>query len=87
MALPLWHKLLTVHSCGGLCQNPGFDAGRLAKQPQESPPHADSDDEDDAADKIWTLRDLRVLHELHKPVAVVVSGVYEDPHRFAAVSS
>jgi len=43
----------------------------------------DSDEDDDAAHKVWTMRDLRILHELQKPVAVVVSGVYEDPHRFA----
>ncbi|DBB14759.1 TPA: hypothetical protein ACH3X3_004373 [Trebouxia sp. C0006] len=40
----------------------------------------DSDEDDDAAHQVWTMRDLRILHELQKPVAVVVSGVYEDPH-------
>ena len=39
-------------------------------------------DAEDDAEAAWSLQDLRILHELRKPVAVVVSGVYEDPHRY-----
>jgi len=42
----------------------------------------DSDDDDDVTNRIWTRRDLRLLHELQKPVSVVVAGIFEDPHRF-----
>lgn len=66
-------------SCG--C-DPHVYAETTTKQTPESHAVADSDEDDDAAHRIWTMRDLRVLHELQKPVAVVVSGVYEDPHRF-----
>lgn len=31
--------------------------------------------------RVWTLHDLATLHELQKPAAVVVSAVYESPHR------
>ncbi|KAL0039442.1 hypothetical protein WJX79_008577 [Trebouxia sp. C0005] len=55
-------------------------AGTTPKQAPSSHAVADPDEDDDAAHRIWTVRDLRVLHELQKPVAVVVSGVYEDPH-------
>ena len=57
------------------------------KQAPNSHAAADSDDDDDSAHRVWTMRDLRVLHELQKPVAVVVSGVYEDPHRFSGSNS
>lgn len=30
----------------------------------------------------WSLKDLQILNELHNPVAVTVSGVFENPHRF-----
>ena len=30
---------------------------------------------------MWTPKDLVILHEIQKPVAVIVAGVYEDPHR------
>ncbi|DBA85163.1 hypothetical protein WJX79_004941 [Trebouxia sp. C0005] len=30
---------------------------------------------------IWTVQDLQVLSELHNPVAVTVSGVFDNPHR------
>ncbi len=58
-----------------------------SKQAPNSYAAADSADDDDSALKIWTMRDLRVLHELQKPVTVVVSGVYEDPHRFSGNNS
>lgn len=31
---------------------------------------------------IWTVQDLQVLSELHNPVAVTVSGVFDNPHRY-----
>ncbi len=62
--------------------NPHVYADTTTKQAPDSHTVADSDEDDDAAHRIWTMRDLRVLHELQKPLAVVVSGVYEDPHRF-----
>ena len=30
---------------------------------------------------IWTVQDLQVLNELHNPVAMTVSGVFDNPHR------
>lgn len=30
---------------------------------------------------VWTVQDLQVLNELHNPVAVTVSGVFDNPHR------
>ena len=42
----------------------------------------EADDAEDDTEAVWSLQDLRILHELRKPVAVVVSGVYEDPHRY-----
>jgi len=61
-------------------------ADNATKQGPQGHAAADSDDDDDSAHRIWTMRDLRVLHELQKPVTVVVSGVYEDPHRFQATT-
>ena len=37
--------------------------------------------QDEAGATVWTLKDLRILHEIQKPIAVIVAGVYEDPHR------
>ena len=34
-----------------------------------------------STDRIWTLHDLELLNEVQKPIAVVVSAVFEDPHR------
>ncbi len=31
-------------------------------------------------DRVWTLNELEILHDMAKPIAVVVDGVYEDPH-------
>ena len=56
-----------------------------AERPQHS--QAANQNNEDDGDGIWTMRDLRVLHELQKPVAVVISGVYEDPHRYRRVLS
>lgn len=35
---------------------------------------------------IWTVQDLQVLNELHNPIAVTVSGVYDNPHRYPHLS-
>ena len=45
-----------------------------------------ADDRDDEADAVWTFDQLRVLNELPNPMAVVVSGGFEDPHRCVANS-
>ena len=34
--------------------------------------------------RVWTEADLQILEELSNPVAVTVSGVFENPHRQAA---
>ena len=31
-------------------------------------------------DRVWTLKELEVLQDMTRPVAVVVNGAYEDPH-------
>ena len=31
-------------------------------------------------DRVWTLKELEILHDMAKPIAVVVDGYYEDPH-------
>ncbi|DBA79866.1 TPA: hypothetical protein ACH3X1_008215 [Trebouxia sp. C0004] len=31
-------------------------------------------------DRVWTLNELEILHDMARPIAVVVNGVYEDPH-------
>ena len=31
--------------------------------------------------RVWTEADLHILHELHNPVAVTVSGAFDNPHR------
>lgn len=33
-----------------------------------------------APDRVWSLKELDILQDLTKPVAVVVTGAYEDPH-------
>ena len=33
------------------------------------------------SDKVWTLEGLQALHELRVPVAVVVPGISQAPHR------
>ncbi len=32
-------------------------------------------------DRVWTLQELSILHELHDPVAVVVYGLFDSSHR------
>lgn len=34
----------------------------------------------EAGSRVWSLKDLN-MHEIQKPVAVIVAGVYEDAHR------
>ncbi len=36
--------------------------------------------EDIKPDRVWTLKELEILHDMARPIAVVVDGVYEDPH-------
>ena len=31
-------------------------------------------------DRVWTLKELEILQDMTRPVAVVVNGAYEDPH-------
>ena len=31
-------------------------------------------------DRVWTLKELEILHDMAKPIAVVVDGYYEDAH-------
>lgn len=33
-----------------------------------------------APDRVWSLKELDILQDMTKPIAVVVSGAYEDPH-------
>ena len=52
-------------------------------------PTADADDNSHDAtksakvvsDRVWTLKELDILHELCKPTVVIASSVYESPHR------
>jgi len=32
--------------------------------------------------RVWTLGELDILNEIHKPIAVIASGVYHSPHRW-----
>ena len=41
----------------------------------------------EVSDKVWTLGDLSILHELHKPIAVIVPGLYDAPYRFVCYLS
>ena len=41
----------------------------------------------EVADKVWTLGDLTILHELHKPIAVIAPGLYNTPYRFVCFLS
>lgn len=34
-----------------------------------------------STDRVWTLHELELLNEVQKPIAVIVSAVFEDPHR------
>lgn len=34
-------------------------------------------------DRVWKLDELNVFDELQKPVAVVISSVYENSHRYS----
>lgn len=34
-----------------------------------------------AKERVWKLQELDILHELCKPTVVIVSSVYESPHR------
>ena len=43
---------------------------------------ADQQDGAKSTDRIWTLQDLQILHELESPVMIAVYSVYLDPHRF-----
>lgn len=31
-------------------------------------------------DRVWSLKELDILQDMTRPIAVVVSGAYEDPH-------
>ena len=31
-------------------------------------------------DRVWSLKEFEILHDMSKPIAIVVDGVYEDPH-------
>ena len=33
-----------------------------------------------APDRVWSLKELDILQDLTKPIAVIVTGAYEDPH-------
>lgn len=33
------------------------------------------------SERVWTLKELDILHELCKPTVVIASSVYESPHR------
>ena len=33
--------------------------------------------------KVWTLPELSILHELQSPVSVVVYGLFDNSHRHA----
>ncbi len=37
----------------------------------------------DVSEKVWSLHDLSILHELQKPIAVVSTGGYDTRHRSA----
>ena len=31
--------------------------------------------------RVWTLNELEIMQDMARPIAVLVSGMYEDPHR------
>ena len=35
----------------------------------------------DSADRVWTLQELAILHELQVPVTVLVYGLFDSSHR------
>lgn len=53
-----------------------------------NPPSAGADDSSHGtksakvvSERVWTLKELDILHELCKPTVVIASSVYESPHR------
>ncbi len=54
--------------------------------------HVRSNDQDElraasaSSERVWTLKELEILHELCKPTVVIVSSVYECPHRYVRFS-
>ena len=37
----------------------------------------------DRPDRVWSLADLELLHEVEKPIIVVVTSTHDDPSRSA----
>ena len=33
-----------------------------------------------APDRVWSLKELDILQDMTKAIAVIVTGAYEDPH-------
>lgn len=55
--------------------------------------HVPSKDQDElraasaSSERVWTLKDLEILHEICKPTVVIVSSVYDSPHRYVRFSA
>ena len=67
--------LRVVHAADNQC-----DPVRPAAAPQVI-----AHGEDIQPDRVWTLKELDILHNMAKPIAVVVHGMYEDPHRYCVL--
>ncbi len=39
-----------------------------------------------SSERVWTLKELEILHELCKPTVVIVSSLYDSPHRYVRFS-
>ena len=54
--------------------------------------HAPSKDQDElraasaSGERVWTLKELEILHEICKPSVVIASSVYDSPHRYVCFS-
>ncbi len=54
--------------------------------------HVPSKDRDEpraasaSSERVWTLKELEILHEICKPTVVIVSSVYDSPHRYVRFS-
>ena len=54
--------------------------------------HVPSKDQDElraagaSSERVWTLKELEILHEICKPTVVIVSSVYDSPHRYVRFS-
>lgn len=75
------HELVHLYELFMLIATWPSGAGLIASGEHATDIHVDVEDDHGQGQCIWTMNDLRILHEIQKPVAIVVAGAYTDPHR------